>query len=179
MKILLFGVSQVGKSTVAAAISEKLKIRMIDIDYYIIDKYGSVENFQMVYQDLNERLRVKTDIIISLCRKYNNIVIPVSPIYSIVEHKRILKELANCIKFNLVATPKAIFERTGYYDEKGKLLPFSEEYKMLHKDSIIAEIINDNFSNFNEFRYYEAIDTTNLSVDEVASLIIKKAGKNN
>ena len=42
MKILLFGVSQVGKSTVAKVLAKKLNCIFIDPDYYIIDKFGQV-----------------------------------------------------------------------------------------------------------------------------------------
>ena len=83
MKILLFGVSQVGKSTVAKVLAKKLNCIFIDPDYYIIDKFGSVEEFQKIYSDTKERYKVKTDIIITLCKENDNIVIPVSPIYSI------------------------------------------------------------------------------------------------
>ena len=52
MKILLFGVSQVGKSTVAKVLAKKLNCIFIDPDYYIIDKFGSVEEFQKIYYDI-------------------------------------------------------------------------------------------------------------------------------
>ena len=172
MKILLFGVSQVGKSTVAKVIAKKFNFRCVDLDYYIIDKYGSVEEFQKIYSNSNERYKVKANMLITLCREMDNIVIPVPPIYSIIEHRRIIDELPDAFKFNLVASPNKIFERVGYYDEKGVLLPDSDDYKKTHKYRIMLEIINDNSANENEFKYYEKIDTDLLTVDQVACEII-------
>ncbi len=182
MKILLFGVSQVGKSTVAKVLAKKLNFIFIDPDYYIIDKFGSVEEFQKIYSDIKERYKVKTDIIIKLCKENDNIVIPVSPIYSIKENERIIAELPEVYKYNLVASPNIIFERVGYYDENGVLLPNSLEFKMNHKKRIMLEIINDNRSNDYEFQYYEKIDTDLLKVNQVACEIIRrirKSKKNN
>ena len=179
MKILLFGVSQVGKSTVARAIAKKLNYRCVDLDNYIIDNYGSVEEFQKIYSNSKERYKEKTNMLIALCRKMDNIVISVSPIYSIIEHQRIIDELPETFKFNLVASPNIIFERVGYYDERGILLPDSDDYKKAHKYPIILGIINDNSANEKEFKYYEKIDTDLLTVNQVACEIISRIRRAN
>ncbi len=86
---------------------------MIDIDYYIIEKYGSVEHFQEIYDDADERFEAKTDMLIDFCDEYEDIVIPVSPIYSMLDHNRIIDELWDCYKFNLTANENEIFKRVG------------------------------------------------------------------
>ena len=117
--------------------------------------------------------------LIALCRKMDNIVISVSPIYSIIEHQRIIDELPETFKFNLVASPNIIFEKVGYYDERGILLPDSDDYKKAHKYPIMLGIINDNSANEKEFKYYEKIDTDLLTVNQVACEIISRIRRAN
>ncbi len=177
MIILLFGVAQVGKSSVAQELANKLNFKMIDIDYYIIDKYDSVEKFQEIYKDDGYRFHIKTDMLLEFCKNNDDIVIPVSPIYSLPENLRIIKELPNAIKFNLVANENTIFKRCNFYDEKGIISEDSYEYKMAHKLEIINGIRYDNLSNDNEYKFYEKIDTTNLSIKQTANEIIRRIRK--
>lgn len=55
MIILLFGVSQVGKSSVGKALAKRLNYKFKDLDQIIFDTYGSVENFQSLYPNRDNR----------------------------------------------------------------------------------------------------------------------------
>lgn len=173
LKILLFGVSQVGKSSVAKAISEKLNIKFCDIDYLLIDEFGSVEKFQKIYEDNYERYKFKTDYTLKICEKYDDVVIAVSPIYSyeLISKFLINKEL-KC--FNLTANISVIFERMGFYNEKGEYLEDSELYKELHKTHYMNEIRFDNSANHDVFRDIPRINTSKKTIEEVADCIIEK-----
>lgn len=74
--------------------------------------------------------------LMDFCDEYEDIVIPVSSIYSMLEHNRINDELWNCYKFNLTANENGILKRVGYYDEKEILLPDSNEYQEKHKKQL-------------------------------------------
>ncbi|MGM9940510.1 MAG: shikimate kinase [Bulleidia sp.] len=49
MKILLFGVSNVGKTTVGRALAEEMGYLFFDLDEVIEEKYGSITAFQSEY----------------------------------------------------------------------------------------------------------------------------------
>ena len=102
-------------------------------------KYGSVESFQKIYPNSFKRFKAKADILIALCNDNEDIVILVSTLYSDIENRRIIIELPNAYIFNLLASPNIIFDRIGYYDEKGILLSNLEEYKLMHKDQIMKK----------------------------------------
>lgn len=51
MKILIFGMSNIGKSTIGALLAKKIGYDFIDMDAKIKEKYGTMLGFQNEYND--------------------------------------------------------------------------------------------------------------------------------
>ena len=173
MRIFLFGVSQVGKSTVAKILAEKLNYKFFDIDMIVIQEYGSLENFQNIYSNRERRFQKKSNIVLKYKDIFDDFVMAVSPIYSYEVMEELYDEISDDFCFTLVASPLTIFERLGFYDEKGHYMEDSEDYKKEHKEAILKSILNDNFSNNYEFSFYDSIITDNKTAEEVADYIIE------
>ena len=45
MRLLIWGVSNIGKTTIGQKLADKLNIDFYDIDYEIIKEYGSIDLF--------------------------------------------------------------------------------------------------------------------------------------
>lgn len=81
MKILLFGISNVGKSTIGKKLSEKLGYDFDDLDEEIKRQYGKIDDFQLEYPFDYERHRKRGDILKEIIDKYvDDVVIAVSVI---------------------------------------------------------------------------------------------------
>lgn len=172
MKIFILGVGQVGKSTVGKALAEKLKLKFYDLDFIIIEQYGSIEKFQEKFSDRRKRFKKKANIVREYQKYDDNFVMVVSPIYSVEEHYKLSKELYYDYCYVLTASPETIFERLGFYDEKGTLLEDSDEYKNKYKNYYLRSIVIDNTSNNGEFSFYQQINTDNKTVDRIVEEII-------
>lgn len=55
MKILIFGMGNIGKSTVGELLANKIGYDFIDMDAKIKEKYGTMLGFQDEYNDQYER----------------------------------------------------------------------------------------------------------------------------
>lgn len=174
MKILIFGVGQVGKTTVGKRLSEKLNLKFVDLDDMITTEFKTIEHFQEIYYKRSERYRKKTDMVIDYYKSHDDFVMAVSPIYSMAEIYRLNLTLRDYYGFNLIANVNTLYNRTGFYDENMNLLPDSDEYKEAHKKEIKEQIKIDNMTNDNEFIFFTKIKTDNKTVDEVADMIINK-----
>lgn len=135
MKILLFGISNVGKSTIGKQLSRKLGY---DLDEEIKRQYGKIDNFKSEYPFDYERHRKRVEILKEIIDKYDdNVVIAVSAInYSrfindIIKNKEILA-------IEIQDKPENILKRLVYADEEDKIFPINisniEEQKYYLKD---------------------------------------------
>ena len=57
MKLLIWGVSNVGKTTIGRELSKRLNCKFYDIDDEIIKIYGSIEYIQIAMIDLMKKKR--------------------------------------------------------------------------------------------------------------------------
>lgn len=138
MKILLFGISNVGKSTIGKQLSRKLGYDFDDLDEEIKRQYGKIDNFKSEYPFDYERHRKRGEILKEIIDKYDdNVVIAVSVInYSrfingIIKNKEILA-------IEIQDKPENILKRLVYADEEDKIFPINisniEEQKYYLKD---------------------------------------------
>lgn len=82
MKILLFGITNVGKTTIGKMLSKELKYDYDDLDDEIKRRYKSLTNFQKEYPYDYDRHKIKGEILLDIINKYeDNVVIAVSPIF--------------------------------------------------------------------------------------------------
>ncbi len=174
MKIFLFGVSQVGKSTVGKALSKRLGLQFVDLDYEIMDIFGSIENFQDIFKEDEVIYYMKADIVSNYAMKNDDFVMAVSPIYDEDSIASLSSILIDDYCFTLTGSAETIFKRVGYYDENAVLLPDSEKYKQKNKKRIMREIEMDNTANYNVFYFFDEVNTDDMSVEEVVDKIIEK-----
>lgn len=117
MKILLFGITNVGKSTIGKMLSKKLNYDFDDIDDEIKRIYKTIDIFKEKYPNDYERHMQKGKILEDIVNKYkDNVVIAVSPIFYEEFFKDIIKKY-NVLAIELKDSPESILERLVYSDE--------------------------------------------------------------
>ncbi len=181
--ILLFGVSNVGKSTIGEALGRKLGFKFFDLDDEIKKYYNlTMEDFQKIYFYSNERSKKKGKVlkrIININIK-EKIIIAVSPIYYSVNFNYLLKR-DNILAIELYDSPLNIFDRLVFSDENDNVYK-DDDYKNKHKKYYLKEISKDityykrAFSKI-EFKYNIEGKLVPDVVDELITIINKRNPK--
>lgn len=141
MKILLFGVSNVGKTTTGKLLAERLGFKFYDLDDEIKKYYGiTLEEFVNTGR-LRERDHKRGIIIKRIIKEAENIVFAITPITYIENFKgRMMAD--DILQIELFDTPENIFSRLVFSDENDNIY-FDDEYKNRHKDHYLKEIQDD------------------------------------
>jgi len=175
MKILIFGVSCVGKSTVGNLLSKKINYKFYDLDEETV-KYCnmSIDMFIEFYDSRIERDSIREEILSNIIENESNMVVAVPPIlYN--DYINDVIEQEDIIALELQDSVDNIFSRLIFTDENGKTLTDSEKYKNKHKNHYLNEIKEDiefykpSFTKINNKLYIDG-----KSANEVADQIIKK-----
>lgn len=149
MKILLFGITNVGKTTIGKLLSEKLNYDFDDLDDEIKRRYGKIDNFQSKYPYNYARHRKRGEILKEVIDKYdNNVVIAVSPIYYEEFFVEVLNE-NNVLAIEIQDEPENVLKRLVYADENDNVFPIqmnTEKEKQYYLNDIKADI-----------KYYERV----------------------
>lgn len=133
MKLLILGVSNVGKTTIGRELSKRLNCKFYDIDDEIIKIYGSIDTFQEVCPNDYDRFDEKEEIMLDIINKEKeDFIMAVSPIFSTSVVENILS--TNTTSIEIIDTPKAIYDRL-ILDCEDAL-----EYKEKHKEHYMQEI---------------------------------------
>ena len=141
MKILLFGMSCVGKTTTGKLLSEKLGWSFYDLDDEVKRRKGTtIENF-VKSAPLRERDKVRGEIIREILNEDENLVLAVSPI-SYPESFSDALGADGIILIELWDTPYHIFQRLVFSDEDDNIYS-DEKYKNAHKTHYMREIRED------------------------------------
>jgi len=123
MKILLFGIPNVGKSTIGKLLSEKLKYEYDDLDDEIKKRYKTITKFQAKNPYDYDRHRKRGKILEEIVDKYeDNVVIAVSPIY----YKEFFIDLIkrpDILAIELQDKPESILSRLVYSDDDDNIFP--------------------------------------------------------
>ena len=144
MKILIWGISNVGKTTIGKKLAKKINYKFYDIDDEIIKMYGSIDLFQEKFPD-DSRFDIKKLIMLNIIENgENNFIMAVSPIFS----NSIVEELlmTNTKSIEIIDTPEAIYDRLILEGEDAL------EYKTKHKKHYMRTIKWDQLSSYNEFK---------------------------
>jgi shikimate kinase len=143
MVILLFGITNVGKTVTGAKLAEKLNYTFYDMDEVIKKKFQTtLEKFMKDNPYTYERGRLKGKILSDIINESTgNIVIAVSPIWYARFFNRLL-DLDRVIAIELQDSEEHIFQRLVFSDEEDNVY-IDDEYKEQHKEYYIKDIHED------------------------------------
>ena len=141
MTILLFGVSNVGKSTIGELIAHKLNFDFYDLDTEIKKKYHiTLEEFVST-GSLRERDQKRCQLLRTLVKKSGNKVIAVTPLSYAGAIVPIINS-SEVFSIELIDTPENIFSRLVFSNEND-IIYRDDDYKNAHKEYYLSEIQKD------------------------------------
>lgn len=175
MIVLIFGVSNVGKSTVGTVLAEKLGYYYFDVDDAVKEKYHmTMQNFVDKY-DLQECDKRRAKLVNECIKKYkNNIVVAVTPTTYLNYYHNIISR-NDALNIVLDDDDENIFERLVFTDDNDQILSDSIEYKNKYKNHYLRAIHEDRLY---YGRVYSGLENVlhmhNQSPEKVADMIIDK-----
>ena len=172
MKLLIWGISNVGKTTIGKKLAQKINYKFYDIDDEIIKMYGSIDLFQKEFPNDENRFDIKELIMLNIIENgEKNFIMAVSPIFS----KIIVEELlmTNTQSIEIIDTPEAIYDRLIIEGEDAL------EYKEKHKEYYMREIKWDQVASYNEFKNISKVDISNQNIKEATQTVYDYLKKNN
>lgn len=141
MTILLFGISNVGKSAVGELLAPKLNFTFFDLDDEIKKKCNvTLEEFVST-GSLQERDKKRCRLLRTLVKKPENKVIAVTPLSYAGAIIPIITS-TDVLSIELTDTPENIFERLVFSDENDVIYKV-DDYKNARKDHYLADILED------------------------------------
>lgn len=141
MNILLFGVSNVGKSVSGRLLADHLSYAFYDLDDEVKkDQNTTLEKFVST-GTLLERDSIRCRILNQLVSKAGNKVIAVTPL-SHIQDIRYLFSSPDAVCIELTDSAENIFDRLVFSDEND-IIYKDDDYKNQHKDHYLEEILED------------------------------------
>lgn len=171
LRLLIWGISNVGKTTIGRELSKILNYKCYDIDEEIIEIYGSIDNFQEIFPNDYDRFDEKENIMLDIIEKEkDNFIMIVSPIFSISVIENIL--LTNTISIEIIDTPEAIYDRLIIEGND------AFEYKEKHKEYYMREITWDQTASYNLLADIPKIDINNHNIKDSVDIVYKFLNEN-
>lgn len=141
MNILLFGVSNVGKSVTGKLLASRLDYEFYDLDEEVKNKLGiTLEKF-VSSGTLLERDLLRCSIINSIVSAPSDKVIAITPLTYIGPIQHLFSE-KDILAIELLDSAENIFERLVFSDEHDNIYK-DDEYKNRHKDYYLNDIRKD------------------------------------
>ena len=141
MKILIFGVSNVGKTTIGELLAKRLGYKFYDLDEETKKQFHMTLEEFVNTRDLRWRDKQRGHIINKLLKSNENMVIAITPIsYAETFISNIFKD--NILVLELYDTAENIFSRLIFSDENDNAYE-DDEYKNKYKNHYIREIQAD------------------------------------
>lgn len=141
MKICLFGISNVGKTTAGKLLAERLDIKFVDLDEEVKNRLKiSLEEFVNT-ENLRWRDQKRGSIIKKVIETEEDLVFAISPISYIENFKTSIISDDNLL-IELYDTPENIFSRLIFSDENDDIYT-DDNYKNANKDYYMKEIQED------------------------------------
>lgn len=170
--MLIWGVSNVGKTTIGRELSKRLNCKFYDIDDEIIKIYGSIDTFQEVCPNDYDRFDEKEEIMLDIINKEKeDFIMAVSPIFSISVVENILS--TNTTSIEIIDTPEAIYDRL-ILDGEDAL-----EYKEKHKEYYMQEIKLDQTASYDLFANISKVNINNHNIKDSLDIVYKYLNDNN
>lgn len=140
MNILLFGVPNVGKTTIGRIVADKLGFEFYDIDEELRHRYHMTQQqFIDTFWNRNTRDEIRGKLIGELLQRKGGKVIAVTPMYYSVKFSKYLKK-RQAFGIELQDTPENIFNRLIFTDENDNVCEDSVEYREARKSYYLREI---------------------------------------
>ncbi len=141
--IMLFGISNVGKTVTGEKLAKELNYTFLDLDEEIKKRFKTtLEKFMQDFPYPLERSKVKGKILKGLIEEHkDNIVIAVSTIHYARNFNSPL-DLDEVIAIELQDSEEHIFQRLVFSDENDNIYK-DDAYKEKHKDYYIRDIHED------------------------------------
>ncbi len=141
MKILLFGVSNVGKTTIGKLLAERFGFTFYDLDEEVKSRMGMTLEEFVHTSDLRWRDQKRGSIIKKIIRLEEDMVFAITPIsYTHNFKSRIMVD--DILPIELYDTPENIFSRLVFSDEYDNIYT-DDDYKEKHKDYYLKDIRAD------------------------------------
>ena len=141
MKILLFGVSNVGKTTIGKLLAERIGFFFYDLDDEVKSHLGMTLAQFVGTADLKWRDQKRGSIIKKILKQEEDVVFSISPIsYPDNFQKRIIED--DILLIELYDLPENIFSRLVFSDENDDIYT-DDLYKNRYKDYYLGEIQAD------------------------------------
>lgn len=172
MKILLFGVSGVGKKDVGACLADMLSCPFYDLEEEVMRLKMPQEEFMLHYRRRRTRDQKRKDVLFHLLDTHDDCVIAVTPIFYRSVFRHIISR-PDIFPVVLKDTPEAIYEKIDHWNG---FVYEDNEYKRPHTRHTLEDIKNDILvydELFSQIKYTMHIH--GRSVDSVAQDIVKLA----
>jgi shikimate kinase len=141
MTILLFGVSNVGKTVTGALLAHRLGYDFYDLDEEIKQHLNTTLEDFVSSRTLRERDQIRCDLINALISLKGNKVIAITPL-SYIQAILPLLSSTDIISIELIDLAENIFERLVFSDEND-IIYKDDDYKNEHRDYYLSDIIKD------------------------------------
>ena len=141
MKILLFGVSNVGKSTIGKMLANRINYHFYDLDEEVKKEYQMTLEEFVGTENLRWRDQKRGRVIKKVMAQEENMVFAISPI-SYVDNFKSKIAATDVLSIELIDTAENIFDRLIFSDENDKLYK-DDDYKELHRDYFLKDIQQD------------------------------------
>ena len=171
MKLLIWGVSNIGKTTIGKELSKKLNCKFYDLDDEIIDIYGSIDNFQEIFPNDYDRFDEKEELMMNIIDTENkDFIMAVSPIFSSSVVDKLLD--TDTISIEIIDTPEAIYDRLILEGDDAL------EYKERYKEHYMQETKWDQVASFNEFKDIPKVHIDNQTINEAVETVFNYLKEN-
>lgn len=141
MNILLFGISNVGKTTIGGILARKLEYTFFDIDEEVKNRYHTtLEHFVNTVWPY-ERDKIRGEIIGSILSFQKDTVVAVTPMYYTRWFSKYL-DREDVMAIELQDSPENVFGRLVFSDENDRVYK-DDEYRDAHKAYYMRDIKKD------------------------------------
>lgn len=141
MNILLFGVSNVGKSVTGELLAQRLGYDFYDLDDELKKHLNTTLEIFVTTGTLLERDKIRCDLVNSLIARKGNKVIAITPL-SYFQPISLLLSSADILSIELTDSVENIFDRLVFSDENDVVYK-DDDYRCKHRNHYLSEISED------------------------------------